>query len=196
MKSIIYWHPVFYRLTMRILYGREYDLRLKRIAELIPEGASVLEICCGPADLYRRDLKLKSCEYSGIDINPAFISSARSKGIVCKLADARIEELAPADYVVMQASLYQFLPDAESMVRKMLNTARVGVIISEPTNNLAQSRNPILAWLASTMTDPGTGPMPYRFNSNALISLFKKFRELRSVHDGPGRSELIGVFIK
>jgi hypothetical protein len=63
----------------------------------------------------------------------------------------------------MQASLYQFLPDAAPIVRRMLRAARERVVISEPVRNLATSRNPLLAALARRQTDPGLGERPRRF---------------------------------
>src|SRR6516165_10754236 len=95
------------------LYGCHYGARYRAIAGLIPGGSSVLELCCGPGILHDRYLRKKGVDYTGLDINPRFIARVcrrGGKGIVRDLhADA---PLPPADVVVMQASLYQFLPDA------------------------------------------------------------------------------------
>ena len=45
--------PLLYESLMLALYGRHYAARFRAIAELIPAGSSVLELCCGPGILFR-----------------------------------------------------------------------------------------------------------------------------------------------
>src|SRR5262249_41672725 len=161
-------------MLMRALYGRYYASRLRSIADLIPEGARVVELCCGPGLLYQRHLKAKGVDYTGLDVNPGFIARTRrlgGRGIVWNLDDGR--PLPEADIVLMQASLYQFLPDAAPIVRRMVAAARQRVIIAEPTRNLSNSRHGLLAALAGTQTDAGLGGRPLRFTGPSLAALFE-----------------------
>src|SRR5713101_6712621 len=68
-SSLIYSHASIYEAVMRALYGRGYDERFRAVAELIAEGSSVLDVCCGPGTLFHRYLKTKGVHYT------AFIST-------------------------------------------------------------------------------------------------------------------------
>src|SRR4051812_46793681 len=115
--SLVYRAPWVYELVMIALYGRHYPARYRAIAGLVPEGASVLDLCCGPGFLYDRHLRRKSVDYTGLELNPAFVERVRRRGghaLVWDLHDDR--PLPPADVVMMQASLYHFLPDVAPLV--------------------------------------------------------------------------------
>src|SRR5262245_17726938 len=122
-------------------YGRHYGERYRAIAELIPAGASVLDLCCGPGILYQRYLKRKPVSYTGLDINEKFVRHVFRHGGVGKVHNLWSDDPLPqADYVVMQASLYHFLPNAGPIVSRMVAAARAAVIIAEPIRNLSNSR--------------------------------------------------------
>jgi ubiquinone/menaquinone biosynthesis C-methylase UbiE len=72
--SLIYRSASLYELAMLLLYGRHYTSRYRAIAELVPVGSSVLDLCCGPALLYHRYLRTKDVQYTGLDINANFIA--------------------------------------------------------------------------------------------------------------------------
>src|SRR5713101_4008912 len=128
--SLIYKNTSMYELAMLLLYGRHYPSRYRAIADLIPSGSSVLDLCCGPALLYHRCLRAKSIQYTGLDLNAKFIDRLIRWGGCGQIWDLRSEEPLPsADYVIMQASLYHFLPDASPVVNRMLRAARKQVII-------------------------------------------------------------------
>jgi hypothetical protein len=57
------------------------------------------------------------------------------------------------------------------VVDRMLAAARQNVLLTEPVRNLADSENPLVAWLARKLTNPGTGDQPNRFD----VGLFKEF---------------------
>ena len=63
---------------MRALYGRHHAGRLRAVAEQVPAGASVLELCCGPGSLYLGPLRARVSGYIGLDVNPGFV--ARTPG--------------------------------------------------------------------------------------------------------------------
>jgi SAM-dependent methyltransferase len=172
--SLVYRNTLVYESVMIGLYGRHYGARYRAIAELIPGGSSVLELCCGPGILHDRYLRAKGVDYTGLDINPRFIARVcrhGGRGIVRDLH--RDEPLPPADVVVMQASLYQFLPDAAPIVRRMLEAAREQVIIAEPVRNLSSSRFGMLAALAGRQADAGLGTRPLRFTRETLAAFFE-----------------------
>lgn len=174
--SLIYKNSSVYELAMLLLYGRHYPSRYRAIADLIPSGSSVLDLCCGPALLYHRYLRAKSVQYIGLDVNRAFIDRLIRRGGSGQIWDLRSEEPLPrADYVIMQASLYHFLPDASPVVNRMLEAARKRVIIAEPIRNLSTSNSPVLAWLGRVFTDAGSGAQPLRFTEASLAEFFSAY---------------------
>ncbi|HSB12132.1 MAG TPA: methionine biosynthesis protein MetW [Blastocatellia bacterium] len=175
-SSLIYKSESIYELAMLLLYGRHYPSRYRAIADLIPANSSVLDLCCGPALLYRRYLRTKSVEYTGLDINKRFIDRLIRRGGSGTVWDLRSDErLPPADYVIMQASLYHFLPDASGVVNRMLEAARCKVIIAEPVRNLTDSKSRFLSMLGRLSTNPGTGQQQLRFTEETLAEFFSRY---------------------
>jgi SAM-dependent methyltransferase len=170
--SLVYRSPRVYDLTMRALYGRHYPERYRAVARLIPDGARVLEVCCGPGLLYERALRGRGLNYTGLDVNPAFARRVERLGGRGLVRDAsRDEPLPTADYVIMQAALYQFLPDAEAVVRRMIASATARVVVAEPVRNLATGGVPVLSAMARRATDAGRGATPLRFTERSLDDL-------------------------
>lgn len=164
-RSWVYRHELVYELVMIGLYGRHYGARYRAVAELIPAGASVLDLCCGPGVLFDRYLRGRSVDYTGMDVNPRFVARVGRRGGRGVLGDLVEDRPLPrADVVVMQASLYQFLPDPTPIVRRMLAAARERVILAEPVRNLATSGPAWLRAVARRQTDPGLGERPSRFD--------------------------------
>lgn len=176
-ESLIYRSALGYGLVMRVLYGRYYGARDAAVATHVPDGASVLELCCGPGRLYRNELCGRVGSYIAIDSNAGFVDRLRLRGVDAHQADVATTDLPVADVVLMQASLYHFLPDAESMVRRMLSAARERVVISEPVRNLAQSRVAIVARLASAGAATAGGAQAKRFDDASLRQLMERFGE-------------------
>ena len=169
MPSLIYRSPILYELSMTALYGRHYDARYRAVADLIEPESSVLDLCCGPAVIYRRYLRKKGIAYSGFDINPVFVEKVIDRGALARQRDVSDPQPLPqADYVLMQASLYHFLPDPQPLLRRMVEAARRAVIIAEPIRNLATSRSPFLSSLGSLLSDAGNGAERLRFTEAAL----------------------------
>jgi len=176
-KSFIYKSSFVYELAMLLLYGRHYPSRYRAIAELIPDGSSVLDLCCGPALLYHRYLRPKNVKYTGLDINANFIARLIRRGGSGQVWDLRNQEpLPPADYVIMQASLYHFLPEASPIVNQMLKAARKQVIIAEPIRNLTTSNSGLLSLLGRLFTNPGSGEQSLRFTETSLADFFSAYR--------------------
>jgi hypothetical protein len=82
------------------------------------------------------------------------------------------DSIPEADYVVMQAGLYHFLPNPIPIISRILAAARSGLVIAEPIRNLTSSRLRPLSWLARTITNPGTGITGGRFTDETLNELF------------------------
>jgi hypothetical protein len=171
-RSVIYRSSALYGLVMRALYGRHYRARYAAVAELVPAGASVLELCCGPAVLYRHFLAAKVGRYTGLDYSPRFVSLLRRRGVDARLFDVRTDSPLPtADIVIMQASLYHFLADAARLIERMRSAAGEYVIVVEPVRNLTTD-HPRLRTLLGRFTDAGTGAQAQRFDEPALDALF------------------------
>lgn len=191
--SLIYKSAEIYELAMLLLYGRHYPSRYRAIAELISSGSSVLDLCCGPALLYQRYLRKKSVQYTGLDINPKFIDRLSKQGGWGKVWDLRKEDPLPsADYVIMQASLYHFLPDASAIVNRMLQAAKKQVIIAEPIRNLATSNSRLISLLGRLFTNPGSGEQHLRFDEASLAAFFSAYSShiIRSYTIAGGREKV------
>jgi SAM-dependent methyltransferase len=191
--SLIYRSASMYELAMFLLYGRHYASRYRAISELIPAGSSVLDLCCGPAFLYHRYLRAKSVQYTGLDINTKFIKQLIRRGGSGQVWDLRSgEPLPPADYAIMQASLYHFLPDASKVVDRMLQAARKRVIIAEPVRNLATSNSRVLSLLGRMFTNPGAGEHGLRFTEAGLADFFSGYasRVIESFTIAGGREQV------
>jgi hypothetical protein len=193
--SLVYRNTLLYELAMLALYGRHYFARCRVIADLIPQGAEVVDVCCGSARLYHGYLRQKAVRYTGLDLNARFIASLLRRGGHGQVWDLQSEQSLPAaDYVLMQASLYQFLPNASPIVDRMLRAAREQVIIAEPIRNLASSNIPLLSWFARRGTDPGHGDKPHRFTEQTLDDFFTCYApRLRRSFLIPGGREKVYV---
>lgn len=214
LRGLVYKSALIYEMTMIAAYGRHYVDRYQAIADLIPAGASVLDVCCGPGILYQRYLRPKTVRYTGLDINEKFVHRIVRQGAVGRVHDLCSDDALPeADYVVMQASLYHFLPDAGPIVSRMLAAARSAVIIAEPIRNLSTSTLRPISWLARTVTTPSAGAPPERFTESRLTELFSQLdlvasptflisggRErvyvfcVESLSGGPGKAESNSIY--
>ncbi|MFI6166131.1 methionine biosynthesis protein MetW [Nocardia sp. NPDC051052] len=191
--SLIYRNATVYELLIRALYGRYYPDRYRAVEGLVPVGASVVDLCCGPATLYTRYLRQKSVDYTGLDRNKRFVTTlikAGGQGKVWNLtSDAPLPE---ADYVVMQASLYHFLPQATPVLDRMLSAARKQVIIAEPVRNMSSSNNRVLAAIGQRFTNAGDGAQAHRFTETTLDEFFRPYvaRVVRQELIAGGREKL------
>ena len=182
--SFIYRSAWLYEAFLLVRYRAEYRERSKAIATLIPAGSSVVDLCCGPATLYFSHLRYKRVSYTGLDINPGFVARLSSRGVTASVWDVTADAALPtADYVVMQGSLYHFLPNPYPVVDRMLAAARKNVLLTEPVRNLADSQNPLIAWLARKLTNPGTGDQPNRFDPPLFQAFLDHYQAAEQVVD-------------
>jgi SAM-dependent methyltransferase len=174
--SLIYRNRITYELLLRALYGRHYAPRFRAIAELIPDGAAVVDLCCGPATLYTRFLREKSVDYLGLDINDGFIARLNEAGGRGEVRNLHAGTPLPeADFVIMQGSLYHFLPEPKPVIDRMLAAAHSHVIVAEPVRNMATSHNRVLAVLGRRLTNVGDGAQANRFTEGMLEELFRDY---------------------
>jgi SAM-dependent methyltransferase len=195
--SIFYQTPWLYEGLMRVLYLGGYNARSEALAALIPERSSVVDLCCGPATLYFKHLRFKQVSYTGLDINRGFVERLSLLGsgkvrnpqpdgttVTGMVWDATADAPLPkGDYVIMQASLYHFLPDPYPIVDRMLVAAEKYVILTEPVRNLTDSKNPLIAGLSRKLTNPGTGDQPNRFNEKRFEEFLERYRDEGRVVD-------------
>ncbi len=193
----LYSYPFLYSLAVRLLFGKNFRNRYNAVAELIPDMAEVVDVCSGDCRLYLDFLRHKGVRYIGLDNSPEFISWATGKGISAKLFNILTDDVPISDYVVMQSSLYQFIPRQRDIVEKLLCSSRKKVIISEPVRNLSASNISLLAKFSRYMTRPKYGGETYlgkRFNKTGLTELFNSYAEFEEAFLIPGGIEMIGIF--
>lgn len=182
---------------MRVLYGRHFRARYEAVAREIPNGASVVDVCAGDCYLYRKYLKRKGVAYIALDISKPFVVTARRRGIDAREFNMKIEALPTADVVVMQASLYYFLPDTARALEKLIAAARQRVIVAEPVRNLSDSTNPLLAAISRRSTRAASDDKDVagdRFNEASLTELFRANPHLERMFPIPGGREMVGIF--
>jgi len=154
-KSPVYWTGHGYNLTMRALYRGEYTRAAAAVAARIADGASVVDVCCGTAQLYRDFLRARRCQYLGLDFNGDFVMHARRRGADVRWFNLLSDPIPAADHVVMCSALYQFAGRADEILTKLRRAARVSAIVSEPVRNLSQL--PAVGRVAAALTNPGVG---------------------------------------
>lgn len=196
--SLVYRSATGYELLMRLLYGRHYGARMRAVAEQVTPGASVLELCPGPGALYERHLRARAGDYTGLELNHRFVARLRDLGARASVLDLSADQrpLPAADFVIMQASLYHFLPDAGSILDRMLAAARERVVIAEPIRNLSSSALPIVARLGQRAANPGAGGESHaqRFTEPSLERLMHHYeRQVSAAFTIPGGREKVYV---
>lgn len=176
MRSITYWHPFLYSLLLRVSFRKHYLSRYQTISDLIPPHSSVLDVCCGDCKIYDF-LKLKHVDYRGVDFNSIFVNSARARGIQAYERNIKKDVLPQADIVLLQGSLYQFIPDQVEIVTKLLTCAKKAFILCEPIKNHAASNFNLLSKLACVLNNPGDGIKLHRFNLEMLKEMLRPFEK-------------------
>lgn len=188
MIGPVYWHPLTYRAFMRCLYGSQFRKRYLQVVSQIEPGWTVLDICSG--DCFLASFLQQENRYIGIDSNPMFVEWAKRKGVETEQIDVRTENLPEADCAVMLGSLYQFIPEEDWILKKVLKGVKRRLIVSEPVENLSQ-QSVWLSRLCAVMTNPGYSWANEKFSRESLISVFNSLECSRIIENG---RDLIGVF--
>lgn len=176
MKSINYWHPFIYSFFIRMSYRKNYAERYKAIRDLIEDDSSLIDVCCGDCRVYTF-LKDKKVDYLGLDYNSFFIKWAHKRGIKARVFDIYKDELPTSDYILFQGSLYQFIPEHNNILQKLVNAMSKYLIISEPVENKAHSKSKIISFVAQMLNNPGDGNKRFRFTVNTLKEALIPFQK-------------------
>jgi glycosyltransferase involved in cell wall biosynthesis len=172
-KSPIYWSGPGYELVMKALYGDALKETYAAVARHIPDGVSVVDLCCGTAHLYRDHLRSRGCDYLGLDFNGQFVFSNHKHGVRSRFFNVLTDEIPEADYVTMVSSLYHFREHAGELLERMRKAARKAVIISEPVQNWS-SKPSLLGKAAMWLSNPGVGEYTQRFDRDSFEALAKQ----------------------
>ncbi|CAL1240143.1 class I SAM-dependent methyltransferase [Candidatus Methylocalor cossyra] len=174
--SFLYRSSWLYHTVLAGAYGRHKLDRFRAVAQWIPEGSKVLDVCCGDGRL--AEYLPPSVDYRGLDRSRALVRAARRLGRRVDAFDLRTDALPRAEIVVCQISLYQFYPHVESVLARLFEAAEQRLIITESVRCLAQSRWPWLAALGAWgMRVEGMGDSRFRFTPHSLQELFRPYRE-------------------
>ena len=146
--GFLYQHPWIYDLALYGLYHGDPHARFKQVANEIPKGASVVDLCAGTSFLFRQ-LQEKCPNYQAFDINPRLVKHLQKRGINAHSFDVRTDAIPQADVVTMCSSLYHFHPNCKDIIQQMQNSAREKVIVLEPVHNAKNSRFAFMRWLGA-----------------------------------------------
>ncbi|MDD5195666.1 MAG: hypothetical protein PHQ96_08365 [Candidatus Omnitrophica bacterium] len=194
---MLYSHRAFYHLFIRLVYNRYFHARYRVICSEIPDGSTVTEVCSGDCYLYDKYLRHKAITYVGLDIAPRMLRWAKKRGITTKEFDLWKDVLPASEIIIMQGSLYQFIPHEKMIINKLLSAARKKVIISEPIRNLTSSDSPLINRVIGCLKRLGITEKLYltqRFNRESLRDLFSSFEAFDRSFIIPGGRDMIGLF--
>ena len=104
---------------------------MELIAELVPEGARVLDLGCGNGELLDHLCKQRGCSGYGIEIDDANLLACEKRGV--NVIQLNLEEgLALFDDqsfdVVLQLDTLQHLRNTEKMLRETARVGRIGIV--------------------------------------------------------------------
>jgi hypothetical protein len=194
--SPFYSSPALYQLLIRFLYRKYFNERYQVVADEIPAGCSVVDVCAGEAFLYLKYLKKKSVTYIAVDNSPHFAQWGLRRGIDYRKLNVFIDKIPTADVVIMMASLYQFYPHEKETVQKLIRSARKKVIITEPISNLSSSQINFIAKFANWLTTPFEVPPQYtgeRFDEKRLVEFLSSFSGFQGIEKIAGGREMVAV---
>lgn len=150
---------------------------LHRIAQLVPEGAAVLDLGCGEGQLLALLKAQRRCTGYGVELDDAKVLACVKRGV--NVIQRNLEEglsifESNSFDVVLQLDTLQNLRNTEAMLRETARVGRIG-IVSFP--NFAHWPNR-LSVLRGRM--PVTKALPYQWydTPNIRVGTFKDFEVL------------------
>lgn len=197
MRSPIYWHPFLYQAAIKLSFGSRLKARYFNLQKHIPANSNLLELCMGDAFLYLNYLKQKNINYTCVDVNTAFINSAKKKGINCLQMNVETEEIPKSDYILMQGSLYHFIPHQKQIIQKLLDACNKELIISENIKNLSNHNSALKSYLGKIISNAGYGQSKIKFTKSLLEETFSDFKSrIKIWEELPDNNEIIIVLNK
>ena len=147
------------------------------IAQLVPEGAHVLDLGCGDGALLQHLITTRRCTGYGIEIDDANVLACVRRGVnVLQLnLHQGLKSFADQSFdVVLQINTLQHLRNAEVMLRETARVGRLGIVAFP---NFAHWANR-LSVLRGRM--PVTRRLPYEWydTPNIRVGTFKDFEAL------------------
>lgn len=174
--AILYKSSRFYHALMAIVYRKHRHEHFQAVAEWIPDGAKVLDVCCGDGRL--TDYLPSSVDYRGLDQSPVMVNAGRQQGRDINEFDLRQDNLPQLQIIVCQVSLFQFHPKEKEVLARLFEAAQQRLIITESVFSLTQSRwswiSSIVAW--GTRVDD-MSDTHFRFTPETLAELFLPYKE-------------------
>jgi len=152
-------------------------LMMQAIAQLVPQGARVLDLGCGDGALLAHLQATRGCSGYGIELSDANVLACVRRGV--NVIQANLDEglTAFGDQsfdVVLQIDTLQHLRNAETMLRETARVGRLGIVAFP---NFAHWPNR-LSILRGRM--PVTRRLPYEWYNtpNIRVGTFADFAEL------------------
>jgi methionine biosynthesis protein MetW len=101
------------------------------LAELVPQGARVLDLGCGDGAMLEHLQRTRGCNGYGVEIDDANVLKCMKRGVnVVQLnLDEGLALFADASFdVVLQIDTLQHLRNAEVMLRETVRVGRLGIV--------------------------------------------------------------------
>ena len=106
-------------------------VKIDAIAQLVPQGARVLDLGCGSGELLAHLQQHRGCTGYGVELDDAGVLACVQRGVdVIQLnLDQGLALFADASFdVVLQIDTLQHLRNAETMLRETVRVGRMGIV--------------------------------------------------------------------
>ena len=106
-------------------------VKIDAIAQLVPQGARVLDLGCGSVELLAHLQRHRGCTGYGVELDDAGVLACVQRGVdVIQLnLDQGLALFADASFdVVLQIDTLQHLHNAETMLRETVRVGRMGIV--------------------------------------------------------------------
>jgi methionine biosynthesis protein MetW len=156
--------------------------QLGLLANLVPQGARVLDLGCGDGELLAYLREHKACTGYGIEIDDAAVYACAQRGVdVIQLnLDEGLKLFDDNSFdVVLQIDTLQHLRNAEVMLKETVRVGKTGIVAFP---NFAHWQNRLSVLLGRM---PVTKRLPYQWydTPNIRVATFQDFADLAAKHN-------------